>query len=899
MKLPAVAIAAAFACGIALGLHPAVARNASSVFLLLTCIIAGVALIFAGIALVRLNRLFPAVIVSLSSWLLLGFLSAYVAEQPRPVNHVTSLIEYGHLPLQTPLRWHGHLRDEPARLPWGQGIELDLSGVEFDGSLHPVEGGMRLSYASQPDSTPLPELHAGDKVEVLTEAKPPQVFQDEGAFDRRAYLAQQNIDLVATLRAPQLIERVETPSATATTWLARWRRRLREEIDDLCSGAPQEAGVLRAMLLGDRTFVDRAESADFQKTGTYHVLVVAGLHVGAIAFALFWLGRRLRLSRAWTMLLTLLLLFSYVTVVEQRPPVLRAAMMAAIVVLGGLYFRRLELLNSAALAALVLLIFKPLALKDSSFQLTFVAIGCIAGLAVPWLERSVQLYARALRGWRDVTRDGAHGPRPTQFRMDLRALANWISVRVPARLSKAPGDVLSGGLALTFRVWELLVITLALQIGMLPLMARDFHRISLSAPFVNLFAVPMIGILVPLGFLTLTTGLVLPVAAKLLAAPLVWCTSLLVYVVTWFAHLPKWSYRIPGPPFWLVVVFFAIGVLLAATMRLKQGFRRIVLPGLCLAGTLSALTIANYPFHARWVKGKLEVSVLDVGQGDSLFIVSPGGKTLLIDGGGAHGGYGARQENFGIDPGEEAVSPYLWSRGFKKLDVVALTHAHQDHLGGLTAILENFRVGRLWIGRQVSSRALHQLEEVAQERGIPVEHALRGKSFNWDGVAGAFLWPDDTSEDMATETKNDDSLVLRLHYRSRNFLLPGDAERQAEQQILTANSMEALRSDVLKVGHHGGKNSTTQEFLSAVHPQVGIISVGATNSYGHPSPELLEQLEAAGVRILRTDRDGAVHVLTDGTGLEISCFVECPQVAKTSESGPLNSPDHKQGAQKQ
>lgn len=766
MKLPAVAIAAAFAAGIALGLHPAAVRNASSVFLLSACLVAGWVFILTGIILVGFDRLFPAAILSFLSWTLLGFLGACVAEQPLAANHVTPLVERRLFRLETPLRWRGNLRDEPAKLPWGYGLEISLSGVAFEGSWHSIEGGLRLSSVSPPDGRGWPELHAGDEIEVLAEAKRPQVFRDDGAFDRRAYLAQQNIDLVATLRAPQLIERVASPPGTAATWLARARRRLRDEIDKLCAGSPQAAAVLRATLLGDRSSVDRAESTDFQKTGAFHVLVVAGLHLGAIAFALFWIGKTVRLSRGWNTLFTLALLFAYVAVVEQRVPVLRAAVMAAIVLLGGFFFRRLELLNSAALAALILLVARPLALRDSSFQLTFVAIGCIAGLAAPWLEKSAEPYVRALRGWRDVTRDAAHEPRATQFRIDLRSLAQWLSLRLPQRLGKTLGDALSGGILLSFRVWELLVVTMALQIGMLPLMARDFHRVALAAPIVNLAAVPMIGILVPLGFLTLLTGLISHSVGRLLATLLVWVTSLLVQVVHWFADFPRWSYRIPGPPFWLVVMFFMIGVALVAEMQIRRTARRTIRGGLCCAWALCALTIAIFPFGAEWAKGKLEVEVLDVGQGDSLFIVSPGGKTLLIDGGGAFGGFATRTESFGIDPGEEAVSPYLWSRGFQKLDIVALTHAHQDHLGGLRAILENFHVGRLWIGREVSSAALTRLEELAKERRIPIEHELRGKSFDWDGVTGELLWPEVTAAEIAPTAKNDDSLVLKLHYRS-------------------------------------------------------------------------------------------------------------------------------------
>jgi len=281
------------------------------------------------------------------------------------------------------------------------------------------------------------------------------------------------------------------------------------------------------------------------------------------------------------------------------------------------------------------------------------------------------------------------------------------------------------------------------------------------------------------------------------------------------------------------------------------------------------------------------------------FVVSPGGKTLLIDGGGAFGGFPGREEHNGVDPGEEAVSPYLWSRGFQKLDVVALTHAHQDHAGGLLAILENFQVGRVWIGREVSSRALLRLEELAREQKIPIEHELRGKTIHWDGVEGDFLWPEIAPEEVAPSAKNNDSLVVHLQFGSRSILLPGDAEKQVEREILSENSAKAMHSDVLKIGHHGSKNSTMTEFLAAVRPRFGIISVGEDNPYGHPSPELLERLENAGMRVFRTDRDGAVHVLTDGTRLEITCFVACPATTKAAVLVHGEAPPQQQNEKKE
>jgi competence protein ComEC len=165
-------------------------------------------------------------------------------------------------------------------------------------------------------------------------------------------------------------------------------------------------------------------------------------------------------------------------------------------------------------------------------------------------------------------------------------------------------------------------------------------------------------------------------------------------------------------------------------------------------------------------------------------------------------------------------------------------------------------------------------------------------------VEGDFLWPEIAPEEVALSPKNNDSLVLRLHYGSRNVLLPGDAEKQSEQEMLVENNVDSMHADVLKVGHHGSKNSTTPEFLAAVQPRVGIISSGEGNSYGHPSPELLERLERAGVRILRTDRDGAVHVFTDGTRLEITCFSDCPEAAGAATSAQAKAPNHKQDGEK-
>ena len=177
----------------------------------------------------------------------------------------------------------------------------------------------------------------------------------------------------------------------------------------------------------------------------------------------------------------------------------------------------------------------------------------------------------------------------------------------------------------------------------------------------------------------------------------------LLQVVHRFALVSHLSYRVPGPSPWMTIIFLMTLASVVMCLRLRFAGRKVMVWSLWGVLAATALVIATYPFSPRVADRKLELAVLDVGQGNSLFVVSPTGKTLLIDGGGAFGGFPGHEQARGSDPGEEAVSPYLWSRGFKRIDVVALTHAHQDHLGGLSAILENFHIGRLWIGREINN----------------------------------------------------------------------------------------------------------------------------------------------------------------------------------------------------
>jgi competence protein ComEC len=868
MKLPAVWLALAFIAGIAVER----ARPAGTHRWLFAAVLA---MALAFLLLSSRRFLWPAWVVTLVAWCALGGLAASLERSSIPADNAARLVTQGQLDTSEPLRWRGRLRSDPLRLPWGVRYEIALEEVQNAAGAHPVSGGLRVNYFYNVGKrADLPPLRAGDRIEALVQARLPRNFLDPGAFDARGWLARQGIHLVGSLRSAELLTPLGTPPLALRHRLARWRGQLLERVDTLFPAAPARSAVLRAMLLGDRSFVDSDTSLAFQKTAAFHVLVLAGLHVAALAMFLFWVGRRLRLPLVVTTLLTLAALAAYVGVVQERPPILRAALMAAAFLLARLLFRRVELLNTVALAALALLIAAPSSLGDASFQLSFVAAGVIAGLALPWIDRSSGPYRDGLEHLGDVTRDTSHPPRVAQFRLDLRAAIRWQDARLGPRWAGRSPSLLTVPLRAGLRLWELVLLSATIQLGMLPLLALYFHRVSLGGPASNVPAVLLTGLIVPLGFLTVGASFIWSGLAAVLAKLLGVLVTALLASIEWFARWPHLSYRIPGPPGWLLFAFLAVIVLLVAAARAARHTSAFPyraaewLAGAALV--VLAIAVATYPFAPRLEKGKLEVTVLDVGQGDSIFVAFPDGHTLLIDGGGLAGDERVGGYRTGTDVGEEVVSPYLWQRGLKRLDVVALSHAHHDHIEGLFAVLDNFRAGQLWVGRDIGSRAYEELMAESRSREVSVVHRRQGDAFEWGGVKGSVLWPTDLS--TSPSAANDDSLVLRLEDGAIRFLLPGDIEKKVEAELVAQEA--PLAAEFLKVPHHGSRTSSTSGFLAAVAPRAAVVSVGENNPFGHPNQQIVERYAEDGVHLLRTDRDGAVTASTDGRSLAIHSYAE-------------------------
>jgi competence protein ComEC len=478
-------------------------------------------------------------------------------------------------------------------------------------------------------------------------------------------------------------------------------------------------------------------------------------------------------------------------------------------------------------------------------------VALIGAFVAPALGATSGPLGRGLTGLDDRGRDVRLEPRAAQFRVEMHLLAETLCLicRVPRKL--AEGIVVVSA-RLCLYLWEIFVASFFIQVGLaLPMMVY-FHRVSVSGLSANAIVVPVLGAIVPLGFLAIAFN------SHLLAHLCAWLLGVSRAAVTMHARWePDW--RIPSPPWWLAALFVA--ALTVAALRQKSPWRRF------LSWSLAAATLTVmiwHPFPPDLKRNQFELSVIDVGQGDSLLAAFPTGQLMLIDAGGIPSFGRARKS--GIDIGEDVVSPYLWSRSIRHLDVVAMTHAHEDHMGGMSAVLRNFHPRELWTGAVQDSPEWRSVRDTAERLHIPIRCMLRDAPFAFGGTVVQVLAP---GPDYlpAGIPKNDDSLVLRIRFRSTSFLLTGDMEKKIEKELAADGLLE--HDDVLKVGHHGSRSSSNPEMLDLEHPAFGLISAGFDNSYGHPHPITLAALSERNVRIWRTDEAGLIRISSDGRRIRI------------------------------
>jgi len=690
------------------------------------------------------------------------------------------------------------------------------------------------------DDTPAQRLDYGQRVEIEARIRPPHNYNNPGSFDYALYLARQKIYWTATMARHSTV-RIEEGRCGSRFWSIIYKIRTAavDRIEKLYPNDAYSTGMMEAILIGEKSKLEKVWTENFRRTGTYHTLVIAGFHVTILAACLLFLLRICNLPQIHALAITCLAAWLYALVSGSNAPAIRAAAGFTLYAIAKFFFRRGRVLNLLSAAAIIYLLWDPDQLFDAAFQLSFLCVAVIGAFAAPLLNATSVPLARALRNPSVIDADPHMPPRSAQFRVELRLIAEVIH---PVAL--APLTLL---LRVAFFAYELVVISTVVQIGLALPMAEYFHRVSFSGFSSNLIVTPLMGALVPIGFFAIFTGWHWPAA---LASGML---DISARVVNWHAHLdPNW--RISDPPMWLAVSFLASLIILAVVMD-KKYFRW---PALAAALALFALLI-RHPSRPGPRPVLLELTAIDVGQGDSLLVIFPGGAKMLVDGGG-HLQFG-RVTRSALDTGEDVVSPYLWSRGISQLDIVVATHAHQDHIGGLPAILENFRPKELWVGANPQPELLNR----AARLKIPVIQQHAEPAFNFSGATIQMLSP---PEDFPpTKAINNDSLAFRIAYGQRSFLLTGDMEKPMEARLLSETA--DLHSDVLKVGHHGSKTSTIQPFLDAVSPSIALISDGFENSFGHPNKDVLARLHDRHSAVLRTDLDGLITVRTDGQHLMI------------------------------
>ncbi len=462
-----------------------------------------------------------------------------------------------------------------------------------------MAGGLRLTYYHEESSkADPPAARAGDRVEALVRARPVLNYGDPGSFDFRGYLARQNIQLQGSLRNGQLLTILGHPRLTLTERFARTRGYFLLALNDLFASRPDEGALARAMLLGDRSFVEHDRVVDFQKTGVYHVLVLAGLHVGALAAFFLWAGRRLRLALFPRILLTLVALAAYACIVEDRPPIDARRPDGR-----GVFVRKTDLPPNGSTQRgghFRLGNSRRSTVGNYGRQFSFVVHRCRddrsdCNSVDRAFERALSFGARSsfrrdTRRFSCAARDSISDRDASCCRMDCRALAAFC---------RHPSDRACWFVRLRAALyfWEIIFLSAVLQLGMLPPLAYYFHRVTLAGPLANVPALLLTGLAVPLGFFTLAASLVSRGLAAWLAKALGLILSLLDAAVRWFAGWHGASYRIPVPPPALIAAFAVAAIALSATVRMRVRLWTALAVAVALLAV--AGVIATYPFSPR------------------------------------------------------------------------------------------------------------------------------------------------------------------------------------------------------------------------------------------------------------------------------------------------------------
>jgi competence protein ComEC len=933
---PLAQLAAAFALGI-------LSAPYLGVSLLLVISLAACTTILAGVALVMNEKknldgkrsLSVATVFVIVAIFFLGATLAWIEKSQIPANRLRSLLDKSVVAVGEPVELTGVLERDPEIAPERLYLNLQLEKIRSRSTREEASGTqpqrtpiereasgvvmLLASVAAPPGSTSEQrasggisikqefdqlDLRYGARIRVMTTLERTDNFRNPGVSSFTEYLDRKGYDATGFVKSPLLIERLENERVfLPLLWLYEWRRKLQTEIDLRFSR--ETAGVLDAALLGNRYNLSRSTSERFREGGTFHVLVISGLHITFLGGLVFLIARRFTKSAVLQFLLSAAVLWAYALAVGAESSVVRAALMFTIVILAPLVSRHASSLNALGGAALALLASNPGDLLDPSFQLTFVSVLAIVVFAWPLLQKMSEVGA-----WRP-TRETPYPPACAQWLRNFCETLFWSEregkrelerANYSYRLFKAPlAAILERAHLQRLLRYALgaIVVSVAVQAALLPLLVVYFHRLSFASFLLNIgVSLMMAGIA-----LVAAGGLLIAQVSGTLAAPLISLANsmnwMMVHSVDPFTRVGVASIRLPEYTGWTSAIYglyylptlllvFSLSTwkplnLLRPVIRNKR--QRRVTAVASLAQILAVGLIVAHPFSAGSATGKLRIDFLDVGQGDAALVTFPDNSTLLIDGGGRPGPFqkdnksgevnDGREETFERETrsiGESVVSEYLWWRGLDHIDYILATHADADHIDGLNDVARNFDVRAALVARTPGDdQEFARFAQTLLEQSIPVRLIGAGDVLRFGAVTAKVLWPVPAANPNAP-SRNNDSIVLRLELGNRALLLTGDIEMAGESRMLQAN--DDLRADVVKVAHHGSKTSSTEIFIAATQPRFAVISVGQTSIFGHPHRGVVERWRAGGAQVLTTGKCGTITVTTDGRDLDLATSVK-------------------------
>lgn len=679
--------------------------------------------------------------------------------------------------------------------------------------------------------TPAARVYPGRRLLVKGRLDRAPLPANPGDFNYRAYLERKGIIAVLTAdTVPGILEQKRDARYLLPQLLASARLRIENGI--VRSVPPEQAVLLRGFLLGSTDEITPEDRQIYQRTGVMHLFAVSGLNVGFVLLLFIAAARLLHLLRVPAFLFVTLGIWCYAALTGFPPSVTRAAVMGTVGLGASLWQQRQHLLNSLALAALLILLADPAALLDPGFQLSFAATWGITSLS-----RHLDFLFPFLEG--------------NRLLLDCR---------------------------------EVITVSLAAQLAVLPLCALYFQLVPVFGLLANILVVPLAGVVVNLGLAGMLLGLLLPplatpffVAAGALTIPIQGLLKQLVGV-------PGISLAVPQPSLWLLIAWYPLLVSFSRSIgacreipfphfRFRPFARRYLVPSLT---GLVCLFLVMYAGGLAWplVERPLRVTFLSVGQGDAVLIELPNGRSMLVDAGG-------QQEfsNSSFDPGQQIVLPYLIRSGIRRLDILVNSHPHEDHLGGIPAVLAGIPVGKIVMPPVPQPTPLMlRVEGLARERKIPVYTVHAGASLKIDPrVRVDVVSPPEIPYSSTDSDPNNNSLVLLMRYGDISFLLTGDAEDVVLDRLAACGLPRDTGINVLKAPHHGSRNGISQALAARFRPRFVVISVGR-NTFGHPDTKTVDFWREHGASILRTDENGAVIFETDGKKLWLKVFRQSPKL---------------------